>query len=101
MDYITIDGYMQTELGDVNAYIFMAAVKDILPIYYVAVRGRDEVDGAVQRVLNRRRINSIKDFILEGNMFFNTFILNWTEKNYSLVVDENTIKISKYLLNDY
>ena len=84
---------MQTDLGDVKAYIFIAKVKDILPIYYVAVRGRDDVEGAVQRVLNRRRINSIKDFVLDGNMFFNTFILNWTDENYALLVDENTIKI--------
>ena len=75
MEYITISKYMQTDLGDVKAYIFIAKVKDILPIYYVAVRGRDDVEGAVQRVLNRRRINSIKDFVLDGNMFFNTFIL--------------------------
>lgn len=93
MEYITISKYMQTDLGDVKAYIFIAKVKDILPIYYVAVRGRDDVEGAVQRVLNRRRINSIKDFVLDGNMFFNTFILNWTDENYALLVDENTIKI--------
>ena len=54
MEYITISKYMQTNLGDVKAYIFIAKVKDILPIYYVAVRGRDDVEGAVQRVLNRR-----------------------------------------------
>lgn len=93
MEYITISKYMQTDLGDAKAYIFIAKVKDILPIYYVAVRGRDDVEGAVQRVLNRRRINSIKDFVLDGNMFFNTFILNWTDENYALLVDENTIKI--------
>lgn len=93
MEYIVIDKYMKTKLGDVQAYIFTAKVKDILPIYYVAVRGRDDVEGAVQRVLNRRRINSIKDFILDGNMFFNTFILNWTDTNYSLIVDDSFIKI--------
>ena len=92
MEYIVIDKYMKTKLGDVQAYIFTAKVKDILPIYYVAVRGRDDVEGAVQRVLNRRRINSIKDFILDGNMFLNTFILNWTDTNYSLIVDDSFIK---------
>lgn len=93
MDYITINKYMQTYFGDVKAYIFIAKVKDILPLYYVAVRGQDDVEGAVQRVLNRRRISSIKDFILDGNMFFNTFILNWTDNNYSLIVDGHSIKI--------
>lgn len=93
MDYIKINQYMETEFGEIKANIFIAKVKDILPIYYVAVRGRDDVEGAVQRVLNKRRINSIKDFILDGNMFFNTFILNWTDENYPLKVDKNTIEI--------
>lgn len=44
-----IDKYMKTKWGDVQAYIFIAKVKDILPIYYVAVRGWDDVEGAVQR----------------------------------------------------
>lgn len=56
MEYIMIDKYMKTKLGDVQAYIFIAKVKDILPIYYVAVRGREDVEGVVQRVLNKRRI---------------------------------------------
>lgn len=64
--YIKINEYIATELGDVDAHIFLAKVKDILPIYYVAVRGRDEEAGAVQRVLNKRRIASISDFVLDG-----------------------------------
>ena len=48
-----IDKYMKTKLGDVQAYIFTAKVKDILPTYFVAVRGRDDAEGAVERVLNR------------------------------------------------
>lgn len=53
-------------------------VKDVLHISYVAVRGKDDEEGAVQRLLNKKRIQAIKTFVLEGNMFFNTFILNWT-----------------------
>ena len=81
MDKIVINDYLSTKWANVDAYIFTASVKDILPIYYVAVRGRDTVEGAVQRILNKRRISAIKDFILDGNMFFNTFILNWTNKD--------------------
>ena len=55
---------MKTDFGGIKAYIYISKVKDILPIYYVAVRGRDKVEGAVQRVLNKRRISSIKNFIL-------------------------------------
>lgn len=46
------------------------------------MRGKDEEEGAIQRVLNKSRIYSIRDFVLSGNMFFNTFILNWTHPKY-------------------
>ena len=91
MDTVEIKDYLKTKWADVDAYIFMAKVKDILPIYYVAVRGRDSVEGAVQRVLNKRRIENIKDFILDGNMFFNTFILNWTNTECPVTVKNGKI----------
>lgn len=95
MDYIEISEFFSTELGGISAYIFSMKVKDLLPIYYVAVRGRDKIEGAVQRVLNKRRIGSIKSFILEGNMFFNSFILNWTDKNYPITSENGNLKVPK------
>jgi DGQHR domain-containing protein len=56
-------------------------IRDVVYISYVAVRGRDEEEGSVQRVLNRQRIASIKKYILEGNNFYSTFILNWKDSN--------------------
>lgn len=93
MNYINIENFILTKLGGLDAYIFSMKVKDILPIYYVAVRGRDNVEGAVQRVLNKRRIGAIKNFIIDGNMFFNSFILNWVDKNYSIKTKNNTLCI--------
>lgn len=61
---IEINSYISIELADIPIKMFFMKVKDLLPIYYVAVRGRDDVQGAVQRVLNKRRINSIKEFVL-------------------------------------
>ncbi len=58
--------------------------KHLVEITYVATRAasRDLLtpseEGAVQRLLNKRRIKSIKDFVLEGGMFPNGIILNWT-----------------------
>lgn len=95
MDYIAINEFFVTKLGGIDAYIFSMKVKDLLPIYYVAVRGRDTVEGAVQRVLNKRRIASIKSFILEGNMFFNSFILNWTDQNYPLTLENGNLQIPR------
>jgi DGQHR domain-containing protein len=70
---------LKTKFGDLTVFTQSVKIKDILYIYYVAIRGKDEEEGAVQRVLNRQRISSIKKYVLEGNDFYSTFILNWTD----------------------
>lgn len=92
MEYSEAKKYITIDFADNTAYLFSAKIKDVLSVYYVAVRGRDKVEGAVQRVLNKRRISSIKDFVLEGNTFLNTFILNWTENNYPIIAENEFIK---------
>ncbi len=72
---------ISTDFSSTPVYTFPMRVNDLLFIHYVAVRGKEE--GAVQRFLNKRRIEAIKNFILQGNIFFNTFILNWTNENNS------------------
>lgn len=93
MKTIEIEKYFKTKLGEKDAYIFSMRVEDLLPIYYVAVRGRDNVEGAVQRVLNKRRINSIKEFVLEGNTFFNLFILNWIDDKCPIEISQDKLII--------
>lgn len=93
MTKIEINSYINIELADIPIKMFFMKVKDLLPIYYVAVRGRDDVQGAVQRVLNKRRINSIKEFVLDGNSFFNLFILNWSDEHYEITEENGKISI--------
>lgn len=83
--------HVMSQFGDIKVYNFPMTVNDVIKIYYVAVRGRDEVKGAVQRILNPRRIESIANFVLEGNMFVNTFVLNWTNKKHTPVVKKDKI----------
>ncbi len=84
---------LRTEFSDIPVYTFPMKVKDVVFISYVAVRGVDREEGAVQRVLNKRRINAIKEFILFGNMFFNTFILNWTDENKKPIYADGKISV--------
>lgn len=93
MVYTEIEEYITAQLGEIEAHIFLMKVKDLIPIYYVAVRGRDDVEGAVQRVLSKRRITSIKNFILEGNMFFNSFIINWADENHPVRIQKGKLRI--------
>lgn len=86
--------FLETKFEGINVYTFPIKVKDLIEIYYVAVRGDSDIEekGAVQRILNKSRIKSIKEFILSGKMFFNTFILNWTN-------EDNPVKIVKDKIN--
>lgn len=95
MEYLTIKKYIEFTCKDITAYIFKVTVKDILPLYYVAVRGRDKEAGAVQRVLNKNRIEEISKYVLNGNMFLNTFILNWANDKDDITINENEIIIPR------
>lgn len=84
---------LNASFGDTPTHTFTMKVKDVVAIYYVAVRGVDKEPGAVQRVLNRKRINDIKEFILAGHTFFNSFILNWTEKKFIPKIGDEHIEL--------
>jgi len=84
---------LKTKFGTLTLYTQSMKVKDVVHIFYVAVRGKDEEEGAVQRVLNRQRINSIKKYVLEGNNFYSTFILNWTNTTVKPEFNDDEISI--------
>ncbi len=81
------ENFVEMCVGTIKIYTFPMLVKDLIKISYVAVRGRDKEEGAVQRVLNKKRISSIKQYVLEGNMFVNTFVINWVDENYAPEID--------------
>lgn len=59
-------------------FILTRLTADIVTnISYAAVRGQSKEEGAIQRVLNRSRIGSIKDFTLAGGNYPNAIVLNW------------------------
>jgi DGQHR domain-containing protein len=89
--------FIKTKFEGIDVYTFPMQIKDLLKIHYIAVRGEDFEEGAVQRVLNKSRIKSIKEFVLDGHMFFNTFIINWTSKDNLPQIEKNKLKLS---LND-
>jgi len=62
-------------------------------IAYASVRGEDDEAGAVQRVLNSRRISGVKDFVLQGGDFPNCIVLNWSGPGLRLDVKSGTISI--------
>ncbi len=85
--------YLEFKYSEILSYILKMKVEDVLTFQYVAIRGRDSEEGAVQRVLNTQRVKNIKDFVLSGNSFFNTFILNWSNKSDVPTFENGEIQI--------
>lgn len=85
--------YVKTQFLEHPMYTFAMKVGDLLGLQYVAARGVSSEEGAVQRILNRSRVESICRFVLNGNTFVNTFILNWTEQQFLPKVKKDTISL--------
>ena len=62
-------------------------------ISYASVRRVDQEEGAVQRVLNTRRIAAIKDFTLAGGDYPNSIVLNWVNHNSPLLRKGNMLTV--------
>ncbi|GAA4200767.1 DGQHR domain-containing protein [Pedobacter jeongneungensis] len=84
---------LNTKFNGIDVYTQPMKVKDILKISYVAVRGRDNEEGAVQRVLSNIRVKQIREYVLQGKNFFNTFILNWNESAHKIIYIDGKIDI--------
>lgn len=86
--------YVSMKVEESLVYTFVIKVKYLINLSYVAVRGKDKEEGAVQRVLNKKRIGDIKEYVLKGHMFVNTFIINWVDSNcVPKIMDNGTIEI--------
>lgn len=86
-EIIRIDA-LQTQQLNQPAWLFLLKYKHAVKMSYVARRGVDQEEGAVQRLLNPKRISDIKSFILNGNVFPNTVIFNWTEEHNFDFIDK-------------
>ena len=81
--------YLRLEHNEIVYYLCRMSCRDIINFSYVAQRGVDEEEGAVQRILNRNRISSIANYLLNGGYFPTNIILN--------VIDQTKITIDNEL----
>jgi len=89
--------YFKLEHEGITYFMTKIKCRDLLHISYVARRGLDDEEGAVQRILNKRRIGSISVFVQEGGYFPTNFILNFldstnvmvNEKEQELIVSDS------------
>jgi len=74
-------------------YLTMMNARDLIQISYASVRNRDMEEGAVQRLLNPRRIDSIKEFTINGGDYPNCVVLNWVDTNEKLKIGNGKISV--------
>ena len=74
-------------------YLTMLRARDLIQISYASVRNRDMEEGAVQRLLNPRRIDSIKEFTLSGGDYPNCIVLNWVDTKKRLTIANGSILV--------
>ena len=79
----------------VKSEFYLAAMpaSAVVAISYTAVRGVDTEEGAVQRVLNPRRITSVKEFTLQVGHYPGTIALNWVNETNSLKQSNGHLQI--------
>ena len=83
--------YLQLTDKQVPYYLCKIKGTDLIRMSYVARRGQSEEEGAVQRILNTRRISSISRFLQNGGFFPTNIILN--------IIDANKIEVSENILS--
>jgi DGQHR domain-containing protein len=79
-----LNSFPYLEVTQINRKLILTKLPAgiLVDISYASVRGKDDEPGAVQRLLNPKRIESIKNFTLEGGDYPGAIILNWvSDKN--------------------
>lgn len=66
----------------------------VTAISYAATRGQSSEEGAVQRVLNPGRINSVKAFTLQGGDYPNAIVLNWVSTSNKLTFADSSVSFN-------
>lgn len=87
--------YIDAKQGDRKFLLTKLPASVVTAISYAAIRGQSEEDGAVQRVLNQERINSIKAFTLQGGDYPNAVVLNWVSQENKLLTANGLLEFSQ------
>lgn len=86
--------YIETKQGNRKFILTKLPASVVTVISYAATRGQSDEEGAVQRVLNPGRINSIKTFTLQGGDYPNAIVLNWVSAKNKLTTAASKVSFS-------
>src|SRR4051794_33309535 len=85
--------FVKVEQQNKPFYLVSLRASDVVLLSYVARRGEDEEEGAVQRLLNPTRIAGIRDFVLAGGVFPTSIVLNWVTDNGAPSISGGKLKL--------
>lgn len=85
--------FVKVTQGGTSFFLTKLAAGVLTEISYASVRGKDDEEGAVQRILNTRRISSIADFALSVGHFPNSIVLNWVNSDNTINIRGDNIEI--------
>ena len=71
---------IEVEQSKKRFFLTKLTAEKLVKISYASVRGHEEEEGAVQRILNPRRIASLKQFALERGIYPSSVVLNWVSE---------------------
>ena len=87
--------FVEVRQGDYKFYLLNLTAENLALVSYAAVRGVDDEEGAVQRILNNRRISDIRDFVLKVGQFPGSIVLNWVGTEQAPEIKNGKIYVPK------
>ena len=89
----TAHEFVQIKQHRRSFYLVKMAAEVLVSIAYTAVRGESNETGAIQRLLNPRRIAGLTKFALEGGDYPSCVVLNWVNTDHPLNVVSGKLEI--------
>src|SRR5947209_4651513 len=74
-------------------FLMKMSTATLTAVSYAAVRGKDQEQGSVQRILNPRRISSLREFALNGGDYATSVVLNWVSADAPLVFNHEKTQV--------
>lgn len=85
--------FVTVQQHDKEFYLTKLSLRALVTLSYASVRGVNQEEGAVQRLLNPRRINSIKEFTIAGGHYPASIVLNWVNESEKILQSNGILSI--------
>jgi len=85
--------FIEVEQSQRSFYLTKLRARHLTNISYASVRNQSDEPGAVQRILNTRRIKDLQQYALERGEYPTSVVLNWVSKEHPLKPERDVLSI--------